>query len=237
MQFSKEIKLCYKDIVKRIKFPENFKELINYVKDSFEINNRTYITFYFIDNENDKILISNEEEFKGASLFMEKFKFDLIKFFIQTSDIHEERREDNENLNQFVKDFVIFCFKNYNKISSYKENAKNEKNTISTQNKESIMRAQKLHSWVRKACVNIKKTDDNEGNFYTQMEGVSSIKIRHTYTVDNKKQIKTKVVPIKRDSFDIKWTDEYAILKIENLLRNIYNNFNNLEKEYDLTKF
>ena len=99
------------------------------------------------------------------------------------------------------------------------------------------MRAQKLHSWVRKACVNIKKTDDNEGNFYTQMEGVSSIKIRHTYTVDNKKQIKTKVVPIKRDSFDIKWTDEYAILKIENLLRNIYNNFNNLEKEYDLTKF
>ena len=81
------------------------------------------------------------------------------------------------------------------------------------------------------------KNNEDDGNFYPQMEGISSIKIRHTFTVDNKKHIKTKIVYIKKDSFDVRWNDDYAINKLENLLRHIYNNFRNLEKEYDLAKF
>jgi len=245
MNRSKELKICFKDIVKRVKFPEEFDDLLNYVRSTFDLNQKNELSFFYVDDEEDKIIVKNEQEFKGAALYMDKFNKDVIKFFVVSQEDSNKPSEillqntENQSLNQFVKDFVVYCYNNYKQIKTQKELKDQGDNVHKVNNLKKLC---KLQTWVKKASKILKGKlkkgpEDDSISFKLENNIDNNITIRYYYIRDNKTHVKTKRISIKKGSYNEEWEDEVGINKLENLFGHLYMNFATIEKEYDLNSF
>ncbi len=76
----KEIKVSYKNEIKRFELPKTFKELKEIISKSYSLNKDFQITY--LDDEQDCVIISNEFDLEQTVLFMEKQNCSLLRISI-----------------------------------------------------------------------------------------------------------------------------------------------------------
>jgi hypothetical protein len=127
----KSLKLNFQGEIKRVVFPNSFEELqklIPLVYPNITPEQIRACTISYIDDENDKVLISNEYDFKQATEFIEKANITLLKIFIDLIE-PEMKREDSwkfEMINADKED----AEKSLDKIESSELNANDNLNQL-----------------------------------------------------------------------------------------------------------
>ena len=259
----KEIKISCKNSIKRIEQPNSFDGLKSYILAAFNDRKSNLSQIFYCDNEGDSINISNEEDYIGAMLYMNKNNIEVLRVFVDDKEKIEHKIENsninvNLNINKpskeedndfllFIKDFLKFAHENYERVDN--ENREKRKLTNSIKKKKILEKGYKfkdksefLFEWLKAARVNLKidRLGEQNGHFIFSMEGINKLRIRYVYKNQiNMRASKSKVVKIDPESYDEKWELEYAIGKMQNLLSYLCINFMNLhgDQTYNLSQY
>jgi hypothetical protein len=81
----KEIKISFKNEIKRFEIPPTFKELRETILKCFKQVKDSEFLITYLDDEQDNVVISNEFDLEQVFMFMEKQKINLLRAFLEVA--------------------------------------------------------------------------------------------------------------------------------------------------------
>jgi len=97
----KEIKISYKNEIKRFEIPPTFKELRDMILKCFKQLKDTEFQVTYLDDEQDNVVISNEFDLEQVFMFMEKQKVTLLRAFLEISKDFDAKVDEVDNRKSF----------------------------------------------------------------------------------------------------------------------------------------
>jgi hypothetical protein len=85
---NRSIKINFNGKIKRAQLPESFEKLTQLVISSFELNRDSwnYLSFSYVDDEGDRILLSNEFDYNQALYFVDKENISCFKVNVEGAE-------------------------------------------------------------------------------------------------------------------------------------------------------
>ena len=94
----REIKLNYQNSCKKFLLPENYESLISLVISSFNLN-KELINFNYLDEEGDKIIISNQFDYEQVIKLFEKNIYDNLSNSLIKINIEKIHTKSHDTIN------------------------------------------------------------------------------------------------------------------------------------------
>jgi len=194
-----QLKITFQNNTKRSLIPKTFKELLELVKTSFELNTNeeTYINLKYTDDEGDQVVISNEFDYEQALFFVEKANINILKINISLKNAQEDLAHDKDNslrlsnyeiVNQNEDDLDNNNLDDINNFFNTEADQRNECKTEEKISEEEILmkKEQELMEYINTQFSEIEKNNQN-----------LTVK---SLTVETKESMETKAQEVKGKS-------------------------------------